>query len=343
MKKFLPIAVAILGAGVVMLYLIYFATSTRDELTFQLEQQKLANKFTSQIAWVRQVQENYRYETEIKGLIKWYFTEVPKLYKTFNREHDIEAKLKERKSRVEGEGAGHSTFIAEENKPTKESEEVWMEAYELVKTHWQNWSQGHYDIKFTAGKESVRLDILDMKPASFEGTKGIRADFVMWGAFSEYHGAACNALDITIFTSEDEWKKAHPTPEELAALALQKAEEEKKKKKEKGKKEKEEEEKKEQKIIGRQVKGECNPVIPIRQPWNFVPDFPPEAFISYFQLPVLPNESQFIDIRFGMAFSGRSGTKNFDIVFEKVKVEDGWKLPPGAEWKAQTIEATVDQ
>ena len=343
MKKFLPIAISIIVAGAAMLYLIYFATSTRDEMTFKLEQQKLAAKFTSQIAWVRQIQEKYRYENEMKGLIKWYFTEVPKLYKTFGREFDIDAKWKEHLAGDNEEK--HANFGGDE-KPVKKGndDEVWKEAYELVKMHWQNWAQGHYDIKLTSGKESVRLDILDIKPDNFGGQKGLRADFVMWGAFSEFHGAACNGMEITIYFTEDEWKKAHPTPEEVEAAKIAKEEADKKAKKKRKRKGKKEEKKEEaQKILGREVRGECNPVIPIRYPFNFVPNFPPEAFISYFQLPIFPAEATFIDIKYNMAFSGRAGTKNFVINFDKIKVDNSWKLAPGQEWKAQTIEQSADQ
>lgn len=162
----------------------------------------------------------------------------------------------------------------------------------------------------SAVAEGLRLDLLSIQPGpSPEGTgPGLRVEFALWGAprLLEREGAGEKSVTRTV------------TPVALRQLGLSLLDE-------KG-------------ALFGGMAGGGEPHQKLLDGERFVEDFPPGILFGTYWLELLPRQAATLQLELTTAVRGATGRDRPAVFTVSLPIEEGWRLPPGAEFKGEVRE-----
>jgi hypothetical protein len=162
----------------------------------------------------------------------------------------------------------------------------------------------------SAVAEGLRLDILAIQPGpSPEGSgPGLRVDFALWGVprLLERDAAGEKTTARTVL------------PVSLRQLSVRLLDD-------KG-------------ALFGGMAGGGEPHQKLADGERFVEDFPPAILFGTYWLELLPRQPRTIELELGAAIRGAGGRERTALLTVALPIEDAWRLPPGAEFKAEVRE-----
>ncbi|HWV37621.1 MAG TPA: hypothetical protein VN033_03985 [Vulgatibacter sp.] len=145
--------------------------SMQEHYEYRLAKEQVRSEFLERSAAVRALADSDRYDEESRGLFKWYFAELTKVYNRFPKQKGAEEAylrdLEERKAKGQVKPSDYEGLKA---------------SYDQIREIWDLLRDGKYAPALTAGDSSLRLDFLEFEPGTVDGRKGIQGRFVLWGA-----------------------------------------------------------------------------------------------------------------------------------------------------------------
>jgi len=145
--------------------------SMQEAYEYRLAKEQVRADFLERSAAVRAVADTNRYDDEVRGLFKWYFAELTKVYNRFPKHKGAESAylrdLDERKAKGQVKPSDYDGLKA---------------SYDQIREMWDLLRDGKYAPALSAGDSSLRLDFLEFAPGTLEGKKAIQGRFVLWGA-----------------------------------------------------------------------------------------------------------------------------------------------------------------
>jgi len=145
--------------------------SMQEQYEYRLAKEQVRSEFLERSAAVRSVADADRYHDEARGLFKWYFAELTKVYNRFPKQKGAEtAYLRDLEERQAKGQVKPSDF------------EGLKASYDQIREIWDLLRDGKYSPALSAGDSSLRLDFLEFESGTVDGKKGIQGRFVLWGA-----------------------------------------------------------------------------------------------------------------------------------------------------------------
>jgi hypothetical protein len=165
--KTLLVVVLVGGAGAGG---IWYYSKTSTEAAYQTAIRDLQQQWTERLGSLRSIDDPERYQDEMETALKWYFSELQRIYNRFPELHDLDKAWKEMERQNQ---QGHI--------PTSEME-TRREFFDYVKATFERLERGEYVPKINAEAESMHLDIYSVKLDEWEGQPRLKIDFILWGA-----------------------------------------------------------------------------------------------------------------------------------------------------------------
>ncbi len=171
MSQLAKIVLTAVGVIAIAVLAINKYNSTQEMYEYRLAKEQLRSEFLERAAPIRSISDADRYDEEVRGLFKWYFGDLTKLYNRFpaykGADASYLAELDERKAKGQ----------------FKEGEyEAYKASYDQIREIWDLLRNGQYSPALSAGDGSLRLDFLEFEQGTVEGRKGVIGRFVLWGA-----------------------------------------------------------------------------------------------------------------------------------------------------------------
>lgn len=171
MSQLAKIVLTSVGVIVIAFIAINKYDSMQEQYEYRLAKEQVRAEFLERSAAVRAVPDANRYDEEARGLFKWYFAELTKVYNRFPKQKGAEEAylrdLEERKAKGQIKPSDFDGLKA---------------SYDQIREMWDLLRDGKYSPVLSAGDSSLRLDFLEFEPGTVDGQKGIKGRFVLWGA-----------------------------------------------------------------------------------------------------------------------------------------------------------------
>ncbi|MDF1566283.1 MAG: hypothetical protein P1V51_24840 [Deltaproteobacteria bacterium] len=149
---------------------IWYYTTTTTQAAYTEAIQDLQQQWTERLGTIRGVDDPQRYKEEIHAGLKWYFSELNRVYNRYPELHDVDKAWKEIELNNE---KGHIQ--------TNQMED-YREFFEYAKGVFDTLERGEFVPKINAEAENLHLDIYSVKLADWEGAPRLKIDFILWGA-----------------------------------------------------------------------------------------------------------------------------------------------------------------
>jgi hypothetical protein len=170
--------------------------------------------------------------------------------------------------------------------------------------------RGGYAPVAGAAAGGLRLDLLAVEPgASPAGPPGLRVDFALWGAPRVVERERSGERTVARTLSLVPLRKL--TIRFLDAQG---------------------------KVFG-EMSGDGEPYQKLVDPERFVPDFPPGVLFGTWWVELLPREAERIELQLDVDVRGAAGGGRPATFALALPVAEGWRIPPGATFKAEVREA----
>lgn len=92
------------------------------------------------------------------------------------------------------------------------------------------------------------------------------------------------------------------------------------------------------------IEGSGSPNTLVKKPRKWMENFPPGLMVGYYDFPLFPPSAK--ELKLTMSFGVRTvGGNNLhpQLEFPVIAIDPSWKLPEGASWEAEEIEATPEE
>jgi hypothetical protein len=246
-------------------------------LSLEMGRQKLRAEYDERAGAINNGSNADRHREELSSLVKWYDVELSGLYNEFPGIHDPDGPMKEMQKLKPDELA------------TKK------EWYDEAKTLYDSIEKGKYAPLMTAVQEGVRIDLLSLKRATYEGKNRLRMDVVIWGAPRR-----------EVATKIEAGKEARAKQEldfGFRGLTFEFVDDK-------------------EKLLGGGNTGA--PTMTVDYPERWIPDFPPQVAMAIWYVDPFPAETKNIDLK--MAAEIKSPTMGSQ------SIEQEWKLVAQPDW-----------
>jgi len=180
--------------------------------------------------------------------------------------------------------------------------------YGLVKGVFDSLKDGSYNPQLTATSDSLRLDLVKIAKRT-DGKKGFRVDLVVWGAQRQLdrsqhaNGVTVSKMNTAAAFSGMNIKLWDDKGKVLAEMP---------------------------------VTGE--PEIKVDYPERWIAEFPPQAVLGYYNLPLMPAEAVKMDLEMTVTSRSPNGMDIPGTFKWEIPVDPAWKLAPGETWEGATTE-----
>ncbi len=271
---------AIVGAAVVG---VNYHNEQMNRLQYEAGRNKLRAEFVERMGVINSASNLDRHREEQALLIKWYDAQIADLANQFPGFHDNDGPMKEMQAAVAA-GKLKTEDLA--------SRKEW---YDEAKNLYDTLEKGHYEPMLTTVQEGVRIDLLSLKRATYEGKSWLRMDVAAWGAPRH-----------EVVTTLKQGQETHAKMQldfGFHAVDFEFVDEK-------------------QKLIG--GFSAHAPTLTIDYPERWIPDFPPQVALMIWYLDPFPENTASIDLK--LAGEVRSPT-NPAFPFTQ-----DWKLKPQADW-----------
>jgi hypothetical protein len=162
----------------------------------------------------------------------------------------------------------------------------------------------------SAVAEGLRLDLISIQPGPSPegGGPGLRIDFALWGVprLLEREGTGERTTSRTVL------------PVSLRRLAFQFLDE-------KG-------------VAWGEMSGGGEPYQRLADPERFVEDFPPSILFGTWWVELFPRPPATVNVTLEASLRGATGRERPAVFEVSLPIDESWRLPPGAEFKAETRE-----
>lgn len=262
-----------------------------DGYEHRLGLERVRREFLERAPLTRQVPDPVRYAEEVRALYRWYFDELTDHYNRFSGFKGYDRFLVELNERRAGKKVKEQDAALQE--------ERFKEAWVL----WERMLAARYEPAFTAHRDGLRFDVVDVESLPGVAEPQVRIHFVLSGAqrrWVEDGAMGPKARRLAVAASFREL-----VVRGVAADGKQ---------------------------VEMRVTGE-----PYRvdNPERFVDEFPPGLLIGHYDLPKLPAELLRAELTFEIVtrslFSGDEMGGAFVWKLDPLPAE--WRLAPGAAWE----------
>lgn len=269
------VAVAVVGVN--------YHNAKMAELQLEAGRSRLRAAYVERAGVINAASNAERHHEELYSLVKWYDAQLADLYNAFPGLHDADGAMKEMQAQL---AAGK---LKPEEMATKK------EWYDETKGLYDAITHGRYTPLVTAVQEGVRIDILSIKRATYEGKNRLRMDVVLWGAPRREVTTAIKQGQGTRTKMELDFA--------LKGLEFEFVDEK-------------------EKLLGGGATGA--PTMVVDYPERWVSDFPPQVALGIWYFDPFPAETKTISMK--MTADVKSPTSPaFGVTQE-------WKLVPQPEW-----------
>ncbi|MBK9517138.1 MAG: hypothetical protein IPO09_07230 [Anaeromyxobacter sp.] len=215
------------------------------------------------------------------------------------------------RNRHPGEPARPTALAAaeEEKKLAAKDRETLLDFQRYAEERFELLRGARYAPVASAVAEGLRLDLLAIQPGpSPEGGPGLRVDFALWGAprLLEREATGERSVARTV------------VPVALRQLSLRLLDE--------------------QGALFGGMAGGGEPHQKLLDGERFVEDFPPAILFGTYWLELLPRQPVTLELELTASVRGASGRERPAALIVTLPIEEGWRLPPGAEFKAEVRE-----
>lgn len=271
---------------------------TVERYEYQLARAELRAEYLERVAPVIAIQDAARYEEEVRGLFKWYFSALTKLGNQFPAQREAtDAYLAEIEARREAGQIKGDDFQA------------YKASYDQVREIWDLLESGRYSPALTAADGTMRIDFLEFEPTTIDGEKGVKGRFVLWGAQRRKieekspAGTITHRYDVQATFRDVQLKLAGKDGKPVAEASFGLP---------------------------------AGPYVPY--PESKISDFPPLAYIGSFVFPVLPANAATAEIESVVLSRSSTGRDIEARFAWKRDVPSSWKLGDGEEWRGAAVE-----
>jgi hypothetical protein len=277
---------AILLGGALVAGVIAAVGAHNDEVSrLQLEsdRQRIRAEFVERSGAINAASNLDRHREELATLVKWYDSSLAQVYNQFPGLHDPDATMKELQAQV---AAGK--MKAEELANRKEFYDETKNLYDMIE-------KGHYAAMETTVLEGVRVDILSIKRATYEGKSRLRMDVVLWGAPRRQ-----------VATKIEQGRDTRTKPEldfAFHGLDMEFIDAD-------------------EKLLGGGSAGA--PSLLVDYPEHWIPDFPPQVALAVWYFDPFPADTKVVDLKMNAEVKSPTA-QAFPVMNE-------WKLPAQADW-----------
>lgn len=172
-------------------------------------------------------------------------------------------------------------------------------AYERVRSVFDRMREGKYTPVFTATDKGLRLDVLSAEAKMVSGRPSIRYELVLWGPSRELKDGEKGVKKmITSASFSAKWELID----------------------EKGK------------LYGK-LEAPGDPSGKIDWPERFIPEFPPQMVLGYYDVDLVPAEVKNMEITFTASSRATTGGEAAATFLWKLETPGEWKLKPGETWE----------
>lgn len=92
------------------------------------------------------------------------------------------------------------------------------------------------------------------------------------------------------------------------------------------------------------IEGEGEPNTLIKEPRKWLEDFPPGLMIGFYDFPLFHPKATEVKLTMGFTVRTQGGNNlNPNLEFPAFPIDSAWRLPPGASWEAEEVEATEEE
>ncbi|MBN2358261.1 MAG: hypothetical protein JXR83_02330 [Deltaproteobacteria bacterium] len=92
------------------------------------------------------------------------------------------------------------------------------------------------------------------------------------------------------------------------------------------------------------IEGQGEPNTLIKEPRKWFEDFPPGLMIGYYDFPLFHPKATEVKLTMGFSVRTQGGNHlNPNLEFAPFAIDSTWRLPPGASWEAEEVEATEEE
>lgn len=309
-----PLVKIVLGAGAVIAVAVFamnYHSNVKTEYEYRAAKEAVRVEYLERAAAVRDTADSAAYEDEIRGLFKWYFSELTDVYNRYPAFKGAD----EVYLRQLDEAKANAKVKGDEYDQKKANFQQVKEFYDLMKG-------GKYEPAMTASDGSIRIDFLEFDPAMVDGQRGVKGRFVVWGAQRRRSaekgagGTIIKRVDVPLTFGDMQLAMTSlPDPKDTktpkkGALPPFKAE--------------------------ASFGLPSGPYVPY--PERQIEDFPPMAYLGSFAFPLLPFEAQKVDME--LVVSSRSGAgRDLEAKFKWSRdVPPEWRLKEGEKWEGAAVE-----
>jgi hypothetical protein len=265
-----------------------------NRLQLEAGRAKLRAEFVERVGVVNAASQADRHHEELSKLVKWYDAQLADLNNTFPGFHDPDAALNEMKAEV---AAGR---LKSEEMATKK------EWYDETKNLYDAIEHGKYEAMVTGVQEGMRVDLLSLKRATYEGKSRLRMDVVVWGAPRR-----------EVVTQIRGGQEAHAKMQldmGFRSVDFEFIDEK-------------------EKLVGGGSTGA--PTMTVEYPERWIPDFPPEASLMIWYLDPFPAETKTVDLKLGGEVRSQWNAPAPFTQEWKLVAQPDWLIRPGEKFEGE--------
>lgn len=299
------IIVAILLGGALVAGVIGAVGAHNDEvarLQLEADRQRLRAEFVERSGAINAASDLDRHREELATLVKWYDSGLATIYNQFPGLHDPDAPMKELQAQV---AAGK---LKAEDLATRK------EFYDETKSLYDSIEKGHYEALATTVLEGIRIDILGIKRATYEGKSRLRMDVVLWGAPRRQ-----------VATKIEQGRDARTKPEldfAFHGLDMEFIDED-------------------ETLLGGGNAG--GPSMLIDYPEHWIPDFPPQVALAIWYFDPFPAGTKTLDLKMNAEVKSPTASA-FPITNEwKLVAQPDWLIRPGEKFEGEERTMTKEE
>lgn len=171
---------------------------------------------------------------------------------------------------------------------------------------------GSYKPMVTAQADGLRLDIYDISKAPVDGQDRLMVKVMIIGGDPEGLSFGHIEMKMKIEGEVEKKVRGETVMEKVTKLA--------------------------------KVEGGGSPNTLIKTPRKWVEDFPPGIMIGFYDFPLFPPSADELSLSMGFAVRTAGGHNLMpQLEFSTLPISPGWRLPEGASWEAEEVEATEEE
>lgn len=292
MKQLLKIALLAGAAIAAVLYGINAHQSAVKSLDYELGKERLRASFVERASFARSLEDRERWADELHSLTRWYAGEWTDLLNRHPERRDENDVLASMEAQVKSLNMSKNDF---ENR--KEWFDTTSDIYKLI-------TGGHYSPVASGVDSGIRLDVVRIAKARYEGRDRMRLDVAIWGA--PRREVAQKSGGETVLRRQLDFALSHLEMEFIDD---------------------------QQKLIGGGSTGA--PVLMVDYPERWIPEFPPLAVLGTYWIDAFPENTDIVDLSIRGDIRSTFGPA-IPVSFEwNLPARKAWKLGEGEEFEAE--------